>query len=188
MSSPYRGTIRPLRPRLTLLFFLAVVSGTVAGFVGSATAGKSDPSAVAGRLRPPLSLGQCPIPDRYRTAFVRASHETRLPLAMLTAVAQIESQFVEDARSPAGAHGLFQLLPSTAAELKLDPYEPTSNVLAGARYLRNLLDRFHSTELALAAYNAGPDAVEKAGGPPSPMTSEYVREVTRLWRALNGCR
>jgi soluble lytic murein transglycosylase-like protein len=187
LPSPERGTIRPLRPRLTLLFLVAVAAGTVAGFVGNATAGKGERSVNPGRLRPPLSLGRCPIPDRYRAAFVRAAHETHLPLAMLTAVAQIESQFVEDARSPAGAHGLFQLLPSTAAELQLDPYEPTSNVLAGARYLRKLLDRFDSTELALAAYNAGPDAVEKAGGAPSA-TRDYVTEVTRLWRALNGCR
>jgi soluble lytic murein transglycosylase-like protein len=177
-----------LRPRLALLFFVTVVSGTVAGFVGNATAGKGGSTAVPGQLRPPVSLGRCPIPNRYRGACVRASHETRLPLAMLTAVAQIESQFVEDARSPAGAHGLLQVLPSTAAELKLDAYDPDSNVLAGARYLRKLLDRFDSTDLALAAYNAGPEAVEKAGGAPSDITRAYVVEVTRLWRALNGCR
>jgi peptidoglycan DL-endopeptidase CwlO len=176
-----------VRPRLCLLLFVTIASGTVAGFVGNATAGKGGHSASA-PLRPPVSLGRCPIPPRYRTAFVRAAHETRLPLAMLTAVAQVESEFVENARSPAGAHGLFQVLPSTAADLKLDPYVPDSNVLAGARYLRELLDRFDSTDLALAAYNAGPDAVDKAGGAPSDTTRSYVAEVTRIWRAFNGCR
>ena len=107
---------------------------------------------------------------------------------MLAAVANVESRFEPDARSAAGAHGLLQVLPSTAKELKLDTSTPEKNVLAGARYLRILLDRFQSTELALAAYNAGPTAVIKAGGAPNRASLTYVREVTRLWRSLNGCK
>jgi soluble lytic murein transglycosylase-like protein len=72
--------------------------------------------------------------------------------------------------------------------MKADTSTPERNVLAGARYLRLLLDRFDSTELALAAYNAGPTAVEKAGGAPNRASRAYVHEVTRLWRSLNGCR
>jgi len=79
-------------------------------------------------------------------------------------------------------------MPATARELALDPDYPPSNVLAGARYLRLMLDRFHSTDLALAAYNAGPTAVTRAGGAPSAETLTYVANVTRQWRALNGCR
>ena len=60
-------------------------------------------------------------------------------------------------------------------------------MLAGARYLRLLLDRFHSADLALAAYNAGPAAVERAGGAPSGQTITYVANVTAAWRSLRGC-
>jgi peptidoglycan DL-endopeptidase CwlO len=107
---------------------------------------------------------------------------------MLVAVGRVESTLQAGARSSAGARGLLQVLPSTAAELQLDVDRPETNVLAGARYLRQLLDRFHSTDLALAAYNAGPTAVSEAGGAPSAETWEYVANVTTVWRELRGCR
>jgi soluble lytic murein transglycosylase-like protein len=167
------------------LLFVAIASGVTAGFVGAATAGKSKRSA----LRPPAyQFGLCPIPSQFRPAFERASVESRLPHALLTAVANVESEFQPNARSTAGAHGLLQVLPSTAKELKIDASKPAENVRAGARYLRMLLDEFESTELALAAYNAGPTAVEEAHGAPNRASATYVREVTRLWRSLNGCR
>jgi len=106
---------------------------------------------------------------------------------MLVAVAQVESSFRPRAISHAGARGLFQLLPSTARELKLDPDDPDANVLAGARYLRRLLDRFSSFDLALAAYNAGPTAVARTGSAPSAETRAYVTEVNRRWQKLAGC-
>ena len=96
--------------------------------------------------------------------------------------------FASDARSSADARGLLQVLPSTAAELKLDANRPASNVLAGARYLERLLQRFHSTDLALAAYNAGPTAVARVGSAPTKETLDYVTRVTALWRDLRGCR
>jgi soluble lytic murein transglycosylase-like protein len=107
---------------------------------------------------------------------------------MLVAVGQVESNLTADARSSADARGLLQVLPSTAAELKLNAEVPASNVLAGARYLQQLLGQFHSTDLALAAYNAGPTAVAEAGGAPTTETVEYVANVTTLWRELRGCR
>lgn len=130
----------------------------------------------------------CPIPTAYRTAFVRAADDTSLPLPMLVAVAQVESQMTASARSPADARGLLQVLPSTAAALQLDADRPAANVLAGARYLRQLLDEFQSTDLALAAYNAGPTAVARAGGAPTQATLAYVADVTSLWRELRDCR
>ncbi len=175
-----------MRPRIGILLFVAIGSGVVAGLVEAATAGKSRMAVVAPGTQ--VVFGRCPIPDRFRAAFVRASQESQLPLAMLTAVANVESQFEPDARSAAGARGLFQILPPTARELKLDTSTPEKNVLAGTRYLRILLDRFGSTELALAAYNAGPTAVEQAGGAPNQISLEYVNEVMSLWRSLNGCR
>jgi peptidoglycan DL-endopeptidase CwlO len=65
---------------------------------------------------------------------------------------------------------------------------PATNVLAGARYLRRLLDEFQSPDLALAAYNAGPTAVAEAGGAPTQETLDYVANVTTLWRMLRDCR
>jgi soluble lytic murein transglycosylase-like protein len=130
----------------------------------------------------------CPIPPAYRPAFARAAGDTGLPLAMLVAVARIESEMTADARSGADARGLLQVLPSTAAALQLDSDRPSSNVLAGARYLAQLLQEFHSTDLALAAYNAGPTAVAHAGGAPTQETLGYVANVTSLWRELRGCR
>jgi soluble lytic murein transglycosylase-like protein len=100
----------------------------------------------------------------------------------------VESGFRADARSNADARGLMQVLPSTARGLGLDADVPASNVLAGARYLRLLFDRFRSSDLALAAYNAGPTAVERAGGAPSAATLTYVANATDLWRELQGCR
>jgi soluble lytic murein transglycosylase-like protein len=122
---------------------------------------------------------------RFRAAFVHAARETRLPLALLTAVARVESEFQPGATSSAGARGLLQVMPRTAAEL--DAEHPTQNVLAGARYLRVQFDHFSSSGLALAAYNAGPTAVANAGRVPSDETLTYIADVTSIWRSLAGC-
>ena len=129
----------------------------------------------------------CPVPAGLRPAFVAAAHRAHLDLGLLTAVAQVESRFDQSARSHAGAVGVLQLLPATAAELKLDPLRPQTNVLAGALYLRQMLTRYRSPELALAAYNAGPAAVDRVAGPPSFETAAYVANVQVWWRALRGC-
>jgi soluble lytic murein transglycosylase len=87
-----------------------------------------------------------------------------------------------------GAQGLLQLMPATARELRADPSEPNANVLAGARYLRAMLERFSGdVDLALAAYNAGPTAVEQADGAPTLATLTYVANVKTTWTALTGC-
>ena len=102
-------------------------------------------------------------------------------------VARVESNLDERAESSAGAIGLLQVMPRTAAELRLDPGRPETNVLAGARYLNLMLTRFESTDLALAAYNAGPTAVDRQGGAPSAETLTYVANVNRVWQRLQGC-
>jgi peptidoglycan DL-endopeptidase CwlO len=132
-------------------------------------------------------VGRCPIPARFRSAFVRAAHDTGFQLSMLVAVAQVESQFKPNARSSADARGLLQVMPATAASLKLDADKPATNVLAGARYLKILLDRYTRTDLALAAYNAGPTAVDAAGGAPWAETQTYVANVQQRWAELAGC-
>jgi soluble lytic murein transglycosylase-like protein len=176
-----------MRLRLLGLLLVAAAGAWLAVAVAAAN---SEPQAAAKPVAKPTQTSAllCPLPKRFRPAFERAANQTDLPLALLTAVARIESSLRQSARSRAGARGLLQVLPSTARELALDAAQPPSNVLAGARYLRLMLDRFHSTDLALAAYNAGPTAVARAGGAPSAEVLTYVANVTALWRRLNGCR
>jgi soluble lytic murein transglycosylase-like protein len=102
-------------------------------------------------------------------------------------MAQVESNFQPNAVSHAGARGLLQVLPSTAQELEIDLDSPDADVLAGARYLRRMLARFDSLELALAAYNAGPTAVARAGQAPSEETRAYVSKVMARWQQIAGC-
>lgn len=177
-----------MRLRMFFLLLVASISGTVVGLADSARAGK--PQTVLA-VPPPLPMDHppqpCPVPGNLRDEFRAAATDTDLPLAMIVAVAKVESNLDTDARSSAGAHGLLQVLPSTAAEFELDAYRPAENVLAGARYLRQMLDRFKSTELALAAYNAGPTAVEHKGATPNDETVAYVANVTTQWRKLVGC-
>jgi soluble lytic murein transglycosylase-like protein len=101
-------------------------------------------------------------------------------------VVAAESAYRAEAVSPKGALGLMQLMPATARELGADPTDPRQNLDAGARYLRGLLIQYgHSPELALAAYNAGPGAVNRHGGvPPYRETRSYIQRVLRLYHQL----
>jgi len=116
-----------------------------------------------------------------------AAQRYGLPPALLTALVWSESAFKPNAVSHAGAIGLAQLMPGTAAMLDVDPYEPLENLDGGARYLAAQLDRFGSVELALAAYNAGPGRVQAAGGIPNiAETRSYVDIVTDRYDRLRG--
>ena len=176
-----------MRSRLLALAVVAACAAALAtALLGTANAGPSTAAIRSGSAPPAGSA--CPVPTRYRGAFELAARETALPLPLLVAVARVESRVDQTAHSGRGARGILQVLPSTAAALGLDASSPRTNILAGARYLRQLLDQFDSPDLALAAYNAGPAAVQRSGGAPSAETISYVANVTATWRALRGCR
>ena len=105
-------------------------------------------------------------------------------LALFRSNIAVESAFNPDARSPVGAIGLGQLMPATAETLGVDPQDPEDNLRGSARYLLAQLESFGSADLALAAYNAGPEAVRKYGGiPPYAETLAHVAKVLRLTRS-----
>lgn len=111
----------------------------------------------------------------------RAARKYNLSPSLIENVIRAESNFQADAVSPAGAQGLMQLMPATARELGVtDAFDISQNIDGGARYLRQMLDRFDGdVKLALAAYNAGPGAVERHGGnvPPYKETQAYVNRI-----------
>ncbi|QIQ85471.1 MAG: lytic transglycosylase domain-containing protein [Erythrobacter sp.] len=121
------------------------------------------------------------IPPAYAAKVHELARRFDLSPALLEAVVWQESRWRADAVSPAGARGLAQLMPGTAAYLRVDPDDPHANLEGGARYLREQLDRFDGDlEKALAAYNAGPGRVERAGGIPN------IRETQRYVAAIMG--
>ncbi len=110
------------------------------------------------------------------------SRENGLNESLVNAVIQAESAFDNRAVSSAGAQGLMQLMPFTARKLGVDnPFDPEQNIAGGTKYLKNLIDRYNSVELGLAAYNAGPENINKYGGiPPFSETQNYVKKVLEL--------
>ncbi|MBW3601124.1 MAG: lytic transglycosylase domain-containing protein [Actinobacteria bacterium] len=161
----------------------------------------------AERLAPPLPTGAAvplaPLPlsgpapawagslpeegRQWAPAIEEAARRHGVDGRLLAALVWAESAFQPAARSSAGALGLAQLMPGTAAGMDVDPSVPGQNLQGGARYLSEQLRRFDSTELALAAYNAGPMAVQEAGGVPDiAETQAYVVRVLTLYEQLAG--
>lgn len=115
----------------------------------------------------------------WQSQVTAAANANGVPPQVLEALVQQESGGNPDAVSPVGAMGLTQLMPETAASLGVEnPYDPVQNLWGGAEYLGQMLRRFGSVPLALAAYNAGPGAVSQYGGiPPYPQTESYVQSI-----------
>lgn len=125
---------------------------------------------------------------RYAGLIEAASERYRVDRRLVEAVIWIESGGSPTAVSRKGARGLMQLMPQRSALLGVrNPFDPKQNVNGGVRHLRELLDQFGEVTLALAAYNAGADAVRAYGGvPPYPETEEYVRRVRALYDGGEG--
>jgi hypothetical protein len=126
---------------------------------------------------------------RWQASIHRAAAAAGIDPKLLTAVVWTESDFVPDAVSGAGAVGLAQLMPATAAMLGVDPNDPEQNLMGGARYLSDMIDRYDGRlDLALAAYNAGPTRVSQMweGGPDVPISAGYVEKVLDRFQQLGG--
>ena len=119
----------------------------------------------------------------YSEIIDRVAAEQEVSAKLVRAVIQVESAYNPRARSPKGAMGLMQLMPATARQYAVaGPYDPASNIEAGIKHLKSLLQRL-PVALALAAYNAGEAAVQRFNGiPPYPETREYVDRVLRNFR------
>lgn len=122
----------------------------------------------------------------YNQEVVIAANATAIEPALIHAVIAVESKHNAKAISKKGAYGLMQLMPATARRFQvIDKHDPKQNILAGAKYLRELLDLFNGDlKLTLAAYNAGPGAVKKYNGrvPPYAETLKYVPKVLKYYR------
>ncbi len=134
------------------------------------------------------SRAEVPINYGYDSLIILEARAHRLDPALVKAVIAAESNFSPLAVSRAGAQGLMQLMPQTAEELGVEnPLEAVENVSGGTRYLREMLDRFGDLSRALAAYNAGPKAVDRYRGiPPYPETEAYVKRVLAYYRGYRG--
>lgn len=132
--------------------------------------------------------------DWITNAIIYASATYSIDPFLLTSILEVESGFNLSAQSSAGAIGIAQLMPGTAAGLGYDPYDPLQNILGGANYLKLQLDNFsgygeYGVTYAVAAYNAGPAAIKKYSGvPPYQETINYVYSVSANFNRLNSYR
>ena len=142
-----------------------------------------DPAEALTIIAPPSS------PINYTAVLNATASRHSISPALLEAVVWQESRWHPQALSPKGAMGLTQLMPATARALGVDPRDPVANLDGGARYLRQMLDRFGGNlEKTLAAYNAGPGRVERANGIPAiAETRNYVSAImARLGNQVSG--
>lgn len=119
------------------------------------------------------------VPEKYVDMFKNAADKYGISYELLVSVAKAESNFNKNSTSRSGAMGIMQLMPATAKYLGVeDAYDPEQNIMGGARYLSEKIEKHGSVQLGLAAYNAGSGAVEKYGGiPPYTETQNYVKKI-----------
>ena len=166
------------------------VSGTAPGAAGTSStpAGVAAGSPNANRIpvvtTPSVNAGSSSADSVYFDTIQRAAQKYGVDPKLVSAVAEVESGFNPEAISSAGAVGIMQLMPETAASLGVNPYDARQNIEGGTHYLRQLLDSFQGDiRQAVAAYNAGPQAVRDYGGvPPYGETQTYVDSVLDLYR------
>jgi len=142
--------------------------------------GKQSWSFYRKEMRSPPTATAGPAVHAYRDIIREYARAYRLEEALVKAVIKAESNYNPQSLSSKGAQGLMQLIPETARLMNVnDPFDPAENIRGGSNYLRLMLDQFSGNlDLALAAYNAGPNAVQRHGGiPPYTETRQYVQRV-----------
>lgn len=125
----------------------------------------------------------------YRPVLRSISNKYQIDYRLVEILISVESGFRIDAISPKGAVGLMQVMPTTALEMGIiNPFDPVENMHAGCKYLKSLIKRYNGNiAFALAAYNAGPGAVEKFGGiPPYKETQIYVRKILTQYHGMKN--
>lgn len=134
---------------------------------------------------PGIALRPSPNEASFKPMIDRAAQASNVDADLLSSLVDAESSYDPSARSSVGAMGLTQLMPDTAKAMGVqDPFDPQQNLNGGAKYLRHLLDQFNDVPKALAAYNAGPGAVNKFGGvPPYGETQRYVQRIMGAYEA-----
>lgn len=165
----------------------AIMTGLMFDPSARATYAGPWPGGPAGVGLPPSGIGRVPIDPAaevradvpYSSLFNAAGARYGIPPVVLAGVGYVESRFRLDVVSSAGAQGMMQFLPGTAAEMGVNPWDPVSAVDGAARYLRDALERFGgSLEMAVGAYNIGPGAMARAGGVlPGSQAETYVQAV-----------
>ncbi len=142
--------------------------------------GQTQTSGISGAVPAAGNTGDSEIDNMIRTA----AGKYNVDPSLLSAIAETESNYNQSAVSSAGAVGIMQLMPDTAASLGVNPYDARQNVEGGAKYLHGLLETFGGdVRKAVAAYNAGPNAVKEYNGvPPYKETQNYVDKVLDLYR------
>ena len=148
------------------------------GSAGDAPRTGAAPKAAAARET------SAPADSAYYETIRQAAGKYGVDPKLVSAVAEVESGFQQGAVSATGAVGVMQLMPETAESLGVNPYDAAQNINGGAQYLKQMLDTFDGdVRKAVAAYNAGPEAVkEYGGGPPYSETQQYVSSVLDLYR------
>jgi len=171
--------------------FIELPADAVTGYEAIETvAAPPPPPAIVGQESTPSSALQvtpATKPATPQELVDRVAEQHGIPAALVHAVVKAESAYRQDVISPKGAIGMMQLMPATAASLNANPYDAEQNVEAGTRYLRQLLIQYQDypdqVKRALAAYNAGPGAVQKYNGvPPYRETQLYVHKVVENYR------
>jgi soluble lytic murein transglycosylase-like protein len=168
--------------------FVELESAVVVSYEAEEYDAPAPVAAVAAQVAPASGIAAgSPTPLELADA---AADRYGLPRALVRSVMAAESGFEPLAISPKGAIGLMQLMPGTAQVLGADPHDPAQNVDAGTRYLRDLLEKYnYGLRHALAAYNAGPGAVDKYNGvPPYRETIDYISRIEKKLKAAEAVK